>query len=115
MKLSTGLILVWAISPGGTPEARKSQGEEFNVGNTTFLDFVGDMIKNLIPANIVAMSHMKYRTVYEDDIVFDEPVEGMNMLGVILLVSLINELLNNPLNSFVFQLLSIKKMLLYPV
>ncbi|KAL5263234.1 hypothetical protein ACHWQZ_G008575 [Mnemiopsis leidyi] len=78
-----GLILVWAISPGGTPEAQRSQGEDIDVSNTTVLDFIGDMIKNLIPANMVAMSHMKYRTVYEDNVVFEEPVEGMNMLGII--------------------------------
>ncbi|XP_063684373.1 excitatory amino acid transporter 1-like isoform X2 [Bolinopsis microptera] len=75
-----GLVLVCAIQPGGRAEG--SKGEELGVRNTTVLDFVGDMIKNLVPANIVAMSHQKTRTTYDHG-VMEEPVEGMNMLGVI--------------------------------
>ena len=79
--LFQGLVLVSVITPGGKKEA--GDGQDMGLGNTTVLDFIGDMIKNMIPANLVAMSHMKIRTTYDHG-VQEEPVEGMNMLGIIL-------------------------------
>ena len=42
------------------------------------------MIKNIVPKNMISMSHMKTKTVYKPGEKPDEQaVEGMNMLGVI--------------------------------
>lgn len=77
-------MLVSAITPGGKPEVRKIGGVDSGVNPTTVLEFVTDFFKNFIPPNMIGMATQKIRTNFEEDTIIEEPVEGMNLLGVIL-------------------------------
>ena len=88
-KLSrTGLLLVSAIDPGKVTVARQAsethQDPKYKDDKSSVLDVISDMIKNIVPKNMISMSHMKTKTVYKPGEKPDEQaVEGMNMLGVI--------------------------------
>ena len=84
----TGLLLVSAIVPGAVTSARQAsdvhQDVKYNADTSSVLDVISDLIKNLVPKNVVSMSHMKTQTTYKaGENPVEEPVEGMNMLGVI--------------------------------
>lgn len=83
-----GLLLVSAIDPGKVTVARQAsethQDPKYKDDKSSVLDVISDMIKNIVPKNMISMSHMKTKTVYKPGEKPDEQaVEGMNMLGVI--------------------------------
>jgi len=84
-----GLILVSVIEPGVS--AKRMMGSDVKISSTAensqALDVIGDLIRNMVPDNLVAVAFQKRQTQLESTngtvIRTGVEVDGINMLGVI--------------------------------
>ncbi|XP_022918475.1 excitatory amino acid transporter 1-like [Onthophagus taurus] len=92
-----GIILVVSIRPGHRGGDEEHEADPNDIRNTTTVDTLLDLVRNMVPSNIVQAAIQQYRTVLiptnSNDIyewkVSSETIDGMNILGLVVFSALL--------------------------